>query len=82
MGRREMAMNPLKIWFLNRYGTLWTASKQLGIDKSAFSLICNYHRPPTEGEGEKFKTVMSPYLFKKFFGKPKAVEEIQGEKVA
>ena len=72
-----MAMNPMKLWFLNRYGTLWTASKQLTIDKSAFSLVVNYHRPPTELESQKLRAAMGPYYYRKFFSKPKA-EQIKG----
>jgi len=74
-------MNPRKLWLLSQYGTLWTASKQIGIDKSAFSLICNYHREPTAFEREKLRAVMGPYYYRKFFG-PKSEKKIEGEKVA
>jgi hypothetical protein len=72
-----MAMNPLKLWLLNQYGTLWNAGRQLTIDKSAFSLIYNYHRAPTHAEREKLRAAMGGYYYRKFFAKAKA-EQIQG----
>ena len=44
------------------------------------SVILNGYREPTEGQREKFKPAMSPYLFKKFFSKPKA-SKLEGETV-
>jgi hypothetical protein len=80
MGRRQMEMNPLKLWFLDQYGTLWNASQKITIDKSAFSLIYNYHRGPTAAEREKLRAAMGPYYYRKFFAKAKAAK-LEGKNV-
>jgi len=71
-------MNDGRFYFLKHYRTLGRAASELEIDPSAFSVVINGLRPPTPSEREKLRKVLSPYLFKKFFGKQKA-EKVQGD---
>src|SRR4030095_12960397 len=65
---REM-MNDRRFYFLKHYRTLGRAASELKIDPSAFSVVINGLRPPTDYERIKLLEIMSPYMYRKLFAK-------------
>jgi hypothetical protein len=68
------------IYLLKECGTCTQASAEIGINKSALSVILNGLREPTRTEREKLRKFLGYYHYTKFFGKPKPVfEKIEGD---